>query len=247
MTSGTNACTTSGANCVPAARSISSRASPTLRFWRVDAVLGHRVERVDDGEDPRRDGDLEPAQPVRVAASVPALVMARDDVAHDRREERQRIDHLGAHERMRLDHGPLLLRQRPGLLEDVVGHPELADVVEDERVPEARRLGETRRDRGGELEREPRDPLDVAAGVTVAHAQGRDPCVDHDVGRIEEVPAGAVTEGDSHAVHSSSRPGGSNRCTCINLRALIQMPQGLFPADRRRRFFAVRCPIWNAN
>src|SRR5207253_6950323 len=44
----------------------------------VRAVTRHRVERVRDGEDPRPEGNLGAADPIRVAAAVPALVMRAD-------------------------------------------------------------------------------------------------------------------------------------------------------------------------
>src|SRR5207248_241432 len=45
----------------------------------------HRAIRVDDRDDPRAEGDLLAGEPVRIAAAVPALVMAAHDLQHLRR------------------------------------------------------------------------------------------------------------------------------------------------------------------
>ena len=47
----------------------------------VRAVGRHRVVRVADEDDARLERDLSPAEPVRIAAAVPALVAVADDRA----------------------------------------------------------------------------------------------------------------------------------------------------------------------
>ena len=77
-----NASTTAGSNCEPAQRRSSVSAASSVHARAVRAVLGHRVERVADGDDARAERDRLAAEAVGVAAAVPALV-AR---AHDRRD-----------------------------------------------------------------------------------------------------------------------------------------------------------------
>ena len=62
-------------------------------------------------------------------------------------------EHLLAEQGVRLHQPALRRRQRPGLLQDVVGNPDLADVVEEEAVLDARVVDQQRVDRGGEQER----------------------------------------------------------------------------------------------
>ncbi len=81
-----NASTTAGSNCEPAQRRSSVSAACDVHPRAVRAVLGHRVEGVADGDDPRAERDRLAAEAVGVAAAVPALVAG----AHDRRDRRER-------------------------------------------------------------------------------------------------------------------------------------------------------------
>src|SRR5689334_4062861 len=79
----------------------------------VGAVARDRVDGIGDGEDPGPERDLVLAQPVRVAAAVPALVVVQYDVdgaveEGDRVEDPRPGLGVAAHER------PLAVRQRPG-------------------------------------------------------------------------------------------------------------------------------------
>jgi hypothetical protein len=76
----------------------------------------------------------EPPQPVRVAASVPALVVGADDAEPLALQERDTAEHLLAEEGVGPHQAGLALVQRAGLLENAVGNPDLADVVEEEAV-----------------------------------------------------------------------------------------------------------------
>ena len=91
---------------------------------------GHRLEGVGHVEDPGELRDLVADQAVRIARAVVPLVV----VANDRQlrgELRDRRDDLGAEHRMGVHHHPLVARQPVLLLEDAVGHADLADVVEE--------------------------------------------------------------------------------------------------------------------
>ncbi len=91
-----------------------------------------RVEVVDDRQDARAERDLFTLQPGGIALAVPALVMAEDQRRH-RIRERHRADDVGADLRMGADLLELFGRQRPRLRQDVLGHRQLADVVQQRR------------------------------------------------------------------------------------------------------------------
>ena len=74
------------------------------------------------------------ASAVRVALAVPALVVRADDVEPVALEERDAAEHLLAEHRVRLHQAPLVLGRAARLPEDLVGDPDLADVVEQEAV-----------------------------------------------------------------------------------------------------------------
>ena len=99
-----------------------------------------RVVVVDDREDARAERNLFALQPLRIALAVPAFVVAEDQ-RRDRIRERHRADDLGADLRMDADLLELFLRQRAGLRQDVLGHGELADVVQQRRGLDALDLG----------------------------------------------------------------------------------------------------------
>ena len=91
-----------------------------------------RVEVVDDRQDARAERNLLTLQPGRIALAVPALVVAQDQRRHGIRE-RHRADDVGADLRMRADLLELFGRQRARLGQDVLGHRQLADVVQQRR------------------------------------------------------------------------------------------------------------------
>ena len=88
------------------------------------------MERVAGEDDARAERDVGAREAVRVAAAVPALVL----VAHQQTGAGEELDgreDLLADDRVALDLEPLLGRQRAALVEDRLGHRDLADVVED--------------------------------------------------------------------------------------------------------------------
>ena len=95
----------------------------------VGTVARDRVEVVGHGQDAGAARDVLAAQAERVAGAVPALVVAEHQRRHGVRE-RDVLDDLEAHLRVDLHLPELLVGQRTGLREDVLGHGELADVVE---------------------------------------------------------------------------------------------------------------------
>jgi hypothetical protein len=77
----------------------------------------------------RASSDLVAAQAVWIAAAVRPLVMELDD-RQVPGQERHRMENARAEHRMLPDHRELLVGQRAGLAQHLVGHADLADVVE---------------------------------------------------------------------------------------------------------------------
>ena len=162
-----NASTTAGSNCRPDCCSSSRPGGGPAHRAAVRPVAGHRVERVGDREDPRRGRDLAAAPPVRIAAAVPALVMRADDLEPRAAQERDAAQELLAEHGVRL-HQPALGRgQRPGLLQDPVRDPDLADVVEHEAVGDAFVLADLGCGDLRELDRVAAHALRVLAGPVI--------------------------------------------------------------------------------
>src|SRR6185503_20373489 len=102
----------------------------------VRPVGGHRVERVAHEDDPGLDRNLLAGLAVGIAGAVPALMAPADDRPHLRETLDRREDPL-AELGVRLDHAPLLRRQRPRLEQDARRDADLADVVEERAELEA--------------------------------------------------------------------------------------------------------------
>jgi hypothetical protein len=115
----------------------------TRQRFVIRAVGRDRVVVVDNGENPRADRDRFSGQPLRIAFAVPSFVMTEDQ-RRDGVGEVHFRDDLRADLRMNPDLLEFLLRQRSGLGQDVFGHGELADVVQQCRGPHAldRRVGQ---------------------------------------------------------------------------------------------------------
>ena len=100
----------------------------------VRALVNHRVVGVGDRHDPCPERNLLAAQAMRIAGSVEALVMMqhhRDRVAQARRLLEDQL----ADARVLADRLPLAVRERRRLVQDLRGHGQLAQVVEQARDP----------------------------------------------------------------------------------------------------------------
>ena len=114
-----NASTTIGSNWVPAQRRSSAMASVSDHRLAVGPIGGHGVEGVADGHDAGAERDLVAAQPVRIAAAVPALVARADEPGHRTQRGRGQQDAL-ADQRVAAHEAPLDRVERAGLVEDRV-------------------------------------------------------------------------------------------------------------------------------
>ena len=96
----------------------------------VRAVGRHRVEGVAGGDDAGGDRDRLAGQAVGIAAAVPALVRGADDDADAGEQAADLLQHPLALDGVGLHDRPLLVVERAGLVDDLVGHGDLADVVQ---------------------------------------------------------------------------------------------------------------------
>src|SRR5262249_31313381 len=134
----------------------------------VRAPVSHRVERVDEGEDPRGQRDALLGEPVWVPVSVPPLVVGADDarafLVEGRDVGEQALAELGV-----LLHPPALgSGQSAGLEEDPVWNADLPDVVQEKAPLEARVVEQRRRDLERESGRVRGDPAGMPARAEVA-------------------------------------------------------------------------------
>ena len=161
------ASTTSGSNWAPAlGEDLGRRVVPAARR-PVRPVARDRVERVGDGEDAGGQRDVRAREAVRVAEAVPPLVVAADDAQPVAVQEVDVPEQLLSEHRVRAHQPQLRVVQRPALLEDVVRDPDLAHVVEQEPVLDARVHQELWLDRLRELDRVALYSLRVEAGAEV--------------------------------------------------------------------------------
>src|SRR6266545_1953114 len=106
----------------------------------IDPRGQHRVEGVRDVDDPGAERDLLTGDPVGIARSVEAL-MVMADRRHSVLEEAEAVDDPRALLGMALHERPFLPREAGRLQEDRIWDRELADVVEQRRMPEQVELG----------------------------------------------------------------------------------------------------------
>ena len=135
--------------------------------------VGHRIERVDDGEDSRAQRDALGGEPVWVPVAVPPFVVGADD-ARTLLVEEGNVNEEPLSELCMLLHPPALTRgQGAGLEQDLVGHADLADVVQQEPPFQARVVEQRGRDFEGKPRRVARHPPGVAARPEVSRLERR--------------------------------------------------------------------------
>ena len=128
------------------------------------------MPRVGDRDDAARDRDLLTGELVRIAAAVPALVMAADR-GGDARPAGHAGQRLGAPARVHAHDLPLSRRQAARLVEDDVGHADLAEVVQARGDLELADSHQRQLQVTGDRIAERDDLLSMAARVAVAKVQ----------------------------------------------------------------------------
>ena len=152
----------------------------------VGAAADDGVEGVGERDDAGAERDALALQAVGIAGAVPALVVVADDgreVARHAQRVADALADLGV-----LAHDPeLVLGQRPGLVQDVLGDADLADVVEQRAVGHALQLAVAQAHVGGQAGRAVGQ---VAAVVLEAEVLGLDRVGegDDDVVRLLHAP-----------------------------------------------------------
>src|SRR5437867_1981572 len=92
-------------------------------------MFTHGVEAIGERKYASGDRYLVAAQAVRITAAIPALVVMSDD-RHNRIRKSDPLENLGADDRVNFHLLELRGRESAWLVENVVGHGELADVVQ---------------------------------------------------------------------------------------------------------------------
>ena len=139
-----------------------------------------------------------PAQPVRIAAAVPALVVRADDLLGDLEDVRAAVrEHPRAEHGVGLDHRELLGRERARLEQDGVGDGDLAEVVQRRGAAQHADGAVLQPERPPEPGRQGADALRVLRRVVVAVLRGlREP-----VQRIEADRLRVAERGERLAGH----------------------------------------------
>ena len=140
----------------------------------VRAHGGHRLEGVGEGDDAPGERDVRAGELVRVARAVPLLVVLADAVPPWSEPVLQRVGEAGAGRRVTGEDRPLLRVGATLEVEDLGGHGDLAEVVEQRRPPELLQLLLVEADLGPDQLGVGADAFGVAAGQTVVAAQGGD-------------------------------------------------------------------------
>ena len=112
------------------------------------------------------------AEPGWIPLAVPALVVAEDERRH-RIGKRHPADDLGADLRVDADLLELFLGERPRLRQDVLGHGELADVVQERRGLDTLDVGAGHAERAGQASGVHLDAPDVALRRLILGVDGQ--------------------------------------------------------------------------
>src|SRR6476620_1230772 len=149
-----------------------------LHRLAVRPVRGHGVVRITGEDDPAGDRNRRARQAVGIALAVPALVLVADDASHGAKTRDGAQDALA--DRRVLAHDlPLTLGERTGLVEDLVGNPDLADVVKERRGADTADLLAVQRQGLADPRGQVDDALRVLTRVAVALLERRGECRDH--------------------------------------------------------------------
>src|SRR5919106_466223 len=127
------------------------------------ALRGHRVVCVGNREGASGQRNLDPLQSIRITRSIPPFMVVQDD-PHRRAREADRLDNPSPQLGMGPHDAPLIDRKRTGLVQDVVRHTDLSDVVQRESVLDLLVAGQTLVDLRHAAKCEISDPVKVLSG-----------------------------------------------------------------------------------
>ena len=169
-------------------------------------------------------------EPVRIAVAVPALVLVADDASHGAHARDRAQDPLA--DRRVLAHDlPLALVERPGLVQDLVGDADLADVVEQRRGADATDLLAASASASPTLRGQVDDALRMLARVAVALLERRGERRDHVA--VPETRAPRRRSSGEPPKTAACRPPPARACSRAAL-AAASTRLGLLPGLQRR-------------
>ena len=135
---------------------------------------GHRLEGVGESDDAPGERDVRAGELVGVARAVPLLVVLADAVPPGAEPVLQRLGEASAGRRVARKDRPLLGVGPALQVEDLGGHGDLAEVVEQRRPPELLQLLLVEADLGSDQLGVGADAFGVTASQTVVAAEGGD-------------------------------------------------------------------------
>ena len=201
----------------------------------VRAIRRERVEVVHDRQDAGAERDVIALQPLRIALAIPSLVVAEDERRH-RVRERHRADDLGADLRVNANLLELFLGERTRLREDVLGHGQLADVVEQRRGLDALNLVVGHAQRAGQPGGVDLHAADVRLRGLILGVDGERQRLDRgqmQVGHLLDVPALVVDPAQVDLVGAVGEVERGNRQEASQIPGRHDRPMS--PPRRRRR------------
>src|SRR4051794_13250874 len=136
----------------------------------VGTGCGHGAERVGRADDARGDRGLLAREPVGIPAAVPALVAGPPDLADVLQRSAHAVQHPLARDRVAAHDIPLVVAQRTGLVDDLLGYADLADVVQQRAELDEPPLVLAEAELVCDRHRQRNDALAVRAGVFVVLA-----------------------------------------------------------------------------
>ncbi len=146
---------------------------------------------VDHGEDAGSQGDAVAAQAVGVTRAVPALVVAQGDIQGGA-QVLDRGEQFVAQAGMAFGDLPFTRIQAAGLVEDVLGDDQLADVVQQGAAAQVVELPFVHVEFAGELDGPVRHALGVGLGLAPGGLEGARPALDGGVVRQGQLHVGAL-------------------------------------------------------
>ena len=159
--------TTAGSYIVPRRARMIASASSSVIAGAIRAIGGQRVVAIDHRQDAGANRNLDALQSVRIAGAIPVLMMRANDRHHRIREVDRRQD-VGADIDVQLHRLEFGRRQLAGLVEDALGHGQLAGVMQQRRgLDRLQRLLVEPAERLGQAHRVMLHAMNVAAGDAV--------------------------------------------------------------------------------